>query len=195
MTRDLNSQAWGHRRPILSRYAVFPFQAMVVALLISGPVLAADAPSAAAAPPASEVQATPDEQQIKELLNAYKIAIEKLDPSGTESLFSSDAQIFESGGVEGTYAQYLAGHLTPELAEFKSFTFSDYTVQVRIDGAFAFATESYGYRIELKAGGDPVERLGVTTSVLKKTDGAWRIIQLHSSSRRPKAVEPPPVKP
>ena len=35
--------------------------------------------------------------------------------------------IFESGGSEGSYAHYLAHHLTPELGEFKSSKFGNYS--------------------------------------------------------------------
>ena len=129
-------------------------------------------------------------EQVKTVLRSYKDAIERLDASGTEALFAPDAQIFESGGSEGTYQQYLAHHLGPELVEFASFKFSDYAVVVRFEGALALTTETYNYRIVLKKGGDPIERKGVATSVLKQDGGRWQIIQLHSSSRKPKAMTP-----
>lgn len=67
-----------------------------------------------------------DVQAVQAVLAQYKAAIEKLDAKGTERLFTSDSQIFETGGSEGSYANYLSHHLGPELAEFKSFKFSDY---------------------------------------------------------------------
>ena len=129
-------------------------------------------------------------EQVKTVLRSYKEAIERLDASGTEALFAPDAQLFESGGTEGTYQQYLAHHLGPELVEFASFKFNDYAVVVRFEGALALTTETYNYRIVLKKGGDPIERKGVATSVLKQDGGRWQIIQLHSSSRKPKAMTP-----
>ena len=104
------------------------------------------------------------------MLFSYQRAIEQLDASGTETLFAADSAVFETGGSEGTYANYLAHHLGPELAEFKSFTFSDYKVDIRIEGPIALANETYKYRIETKDG-TVAERLGVTTSVLKQIDG------------------------
>lgn len=160
-------------------------------LLIGGACIAVAALSnadlAIASPPA-------DETQVESVLRSYKDAIERLDASDTETLFAPDAQIFESGGSEGTYRQYLSHHLGPELVEFASFKFDNYAVAVRFEGALAMATETYTYRIVLKTGGEPIERIGVATSVLKKSDGRWRIIQLHSSSRKPKTVEPQPPK-
>ena len=120
------------------------------------------------------------------VLSAYKSAVERLDATGTERLFTADSAIFESGGVEGTYSNYLVHHLAPELKEFKSFAFSNYRISVRFEGSLALATESYNYRIETKAG-EIAERVGVATSVLKKVGGQWKIASMHNSSRRPAA--------
>lgn len=137
--------------------------------------------------PAAAATQTPrtDEAAVRSVLSQYKSAIERLDATGTERLFSADSAIFETGGVEGTYANYLAHHLGPELKEFKSFRFSDYKVDVRLEGPVALATESYKYRIETNKG-EVVERLGVATSVLKKENGQWKILSMHNSGRRPR---------
>jgi uncharacterized protein (TIGR02246 family) len=126
-----------------------------------------------------------DREAVKAVLASYKAAIERLDAQGTEQLFAEESQIFETGGVEGTYRNYLAHHLGPELDHFRSFQFSDYKVDVRFEGPVALATESYRYRIEPKSG-DVAERLGVATSVLKNIDGEWKILSMHNSARRPK---------
>lgn len=126
-----------------------------------------------------------DTTAVKAVLAQYKAAIEKLDATGTERLFTPDSQIFETGGAEGTYANYLSHHLAPELAAFKSFKFSDYKVTVRFEGPVALATETYRYRIEPKSG-DPAERIGVATSVLRKIAGNWKIASMHNSGRKPK---------
>lgn len=137
-------------------------------------------------PAAASVPAVhPQEAAVRAVLLRYQAAIERLDASGTETLFAADSAIFETGGSEGTYANYLAHHLGPELAEFKSFTFSDYKVDIRFEGSIALATETYKYRIETKDGAI-AERQGVTTSVLKQIDGQWRIVVSHNSGRKPK---------
>lgn len=133
----------------------------------------------------ANAQHSADEAAIKDVLARYKTAIEKLDSTGTEQYFTADSMVFETGGAEGTYANYLARHLGPELKEFKSFAFSDYKVDVRFEGPVAIATESYKYRIETK-GGEVAERLGVATSILKKVDGKWKILLMHNSARKPK---------
>ncbi len=73
-----------------------------------------------------------------------------LTTEGTFELFTEDSKVFESGGVEGSYAHYIEHHLGPELGHFKSFTFSDYEIDIQVDGTYAFTTETYIYTIVLK---------------------------------------------
>ena len=138
--------------------------------------------------PAAQAQPaqTSEEAAVRAVLSQYKDAIERLDATGTERLFTTDSAIFETGGVEGNYANYLAHHLGPELKEFRGFRFSNYQVDVRFEGPVALATESYNYRIETNAG-EVAERRGVATSVLRKENGGWKIVMMHNSARRPSA--------
>lgn len=117
-------------------------------------------------------------------MSAYSKAIEKLDTKGMDTLFTQDAQVIESGSVEGTFLHYLEHHLAPELIEFSSFTFSDYNISITVDLPYAFVTETYQYTIIVKEGNKEVKRKGVATSVLKKENGKWKIINTHTSSRR-----------
>lgn len=146
-------------------------------------VMAVAISAGAAAQPT--VNRAADAKAVEAVLSQYKTAIEKLDARGTEQLFAPDSQIFETGGSEGTYANYLGHHLGPELAAFKSFKFSDYKLSIRFEGPVALATETYRYRIEPKSG-EAAERAGVATSVLKKLGGGWKIISMHNSGRRPR---------
>lgn len=143
-------------------------------------------------PPATKVTAVQspaaaDKAAVQKVLSEYNSAIEQLDARGTEKLFAADSAIFETGGAEGTYANYLAHHLGPELVEFKSFRHSDHKVDVHLLGPdAAHAIETYKYRIETKSG-EVIERMGVATSVLRKENGQWKIVLMHNSGRRPKA--------
>lgn len=128
-----------------------------------------------------------DESAVRAILPRYKSAIERLDATGTEALFTEDSAVFETGGVEGTYKEYLAHHLGPELAAFRAFAFSDYTVAVRVEGDLALATETYNYRIEPKTG-EIAMRRGVATSVLTRTVDGWKILIMHNSARKPKGA-------
>lgn len=161
---------------------------MIAAAALVAPPLAAHpgevhAPASHASPSQHASQA--DEAAVRGVLSHYMAAIERLDATGTEALFAADSAIFETGGSEGTYANYLGHHLGPELREFKSFKFNDYKVNVRFEGPVAIATETYTYHIETKKG-EAADRLGVATSVLRKESGKWKIVMMHSSARRPR---------
>lgn len=134
-----------------------------------------------------------DVTRIKTVLSTYKTALERLDLGGIDKLFAEGNEVVESGKVEGGYADYLANHIGPELGHFKSFKFSDYKVNVRVEGKFAWATETYRYTIRLKdkAKPDPIERQGVASSVLKKFGSEWKIISIHSSTRTPRPAKKP----
>lgn len=140
-------------------------------------------------PPVADLKGarSSDAGAVRSVLAQYKSAIERLDARGTEKLFAADSTVFETGGVEGSYTNYLAKHLGPELDHFKSFKFSDYKVHVRFEGPVAIATETYTYRIEPKTGA-VVQRRGVATSVLKKINGQWTILTMHNSARTPRGM-------
>jgi len=129
---------------------------------------------------------TGDKEAVKNVLNSYKKAIEKLDTTGVVNLFVKDSKVFEQAKDEGTIGHYLEHHLGPELKEFKSFTFSDYKVDVTVTGDYAFSTETYIYTIILAKDGKEIKSQGVATSVLKKTKEGWKIVQTHSSFRKAK---------
>ena len=138
---------------------------------------------AAITAPALRAADNPDDHAVKTVLAAYNQALTSLDAAKAKDLFTADSAVFESGGVEGSYAHYLEHHIGPELAEFKEFSYRDYAIEVRLELPLALATESYIYRIVLKEDGKVVEKRAATTSVLKKINGEWKIIQTHTSTR------------
>ena len=127
-----------------------------------------------------------DKEAVKTVLNNYKKAIEKLDTTGVVNLFVKDSKVYEQASDEGTIGHYLEHHLGPELKEFKSFTFSDYKVDITVAGEYAFSTETYIYTIILAKDGKEIKSQGVATSVLRKTKEGWKIVQTHSSFRKAK---------
>ncbi|MBX7497207.1 nuclear transport factor 2 family protein [Qipengyuania sp. 6B39] len=124
-------------------------------------------------------------QDAQETLVAYRDALVARDEAAMRALFADDSMVFENGKAEGSFAQYMEHHLGPELGEITEFTFTNPTVNVRMVGHVAFGHETYRYRIALKDG-RVIERDGVATSVLTHEDGAWKIVQYHSSSRAPR---------
>ena len=128
-----------------------------------------------------------DQQAVLNVLQRYNDALQALTTEGTFELFTDDAQVFEQGGVEGTYAHYVEHHLGPELVHFERFTFSEYQADAEIMGNSALATQTYRYTIVTKAAADKpsriIEKQGLATSVLIKTNAGWKIKRTHSSSR------------
>ena len=114
-----------------------------------------------------------EKDAVIKTLDAYKKSLESLDVSGTGKLFTEKSMVIESGKVEGTYQDYLAHHIGPELGD------------VTIMGTYAFAVETYNYTIILKKDNSEIKRKGVATSLLKKESGTWKIINMHNSSRKP----------
>lgn len=125
-----------------------------------------------------------DTAEVKKVMAAYIKAIEKLDAKNSDTLFTENSQVVESGSIEGTYKHYLDHHLNPELGEFSSFTFSNYTIKIELSVDAAFVTETYEYVIVLKEDTKTIKRKGVATSVLIKKEGKWKIHSSHSSSRK-----------
>lgn len=129
-----------------------------------------------------------EKKSVEEVLKEYKKALESMHLNQTDDFFSKDSEIFESGGVEGSHNQYLEHHLRPEFKDFSSFRFTNYFVDVRMAYPYAFTTETYNYSVELGASvqenSQNIELKGVATSVLKKENGAWKIIKRHISSRK-----------
>ncbi|PZX51575.1 SnoaL-like protein [Algoriphagus ratkowskyi] len=124
--------------------------------------------------------------QVKQVMKKYKEILESLDVSKSYALFTENSQVLEQGKIEGTYRDYIANHIGPELGHFSSFTFSEYEIEVVVDLPYAFTTESYMYNIVLKDEDKKVERKATATSILKKIEGDLKIIKTHSSSRAKK---------
>jgi len=124
-----------------------------------------------------------DVTMVKEVLKAYKSGIEALSVDGLSGLFMKNSEVYESGGVEGSFDHYLDHHLAPELKAFESFQFNDHKITVRIDLPYAFTTETYNYTIVVASDSQTISQKGVATSILKKQDSKWKILKTHTSAR------------
>ncbi len=98
-----------------------------------------------------------EKEAVLTVMKTYKDALQNLTTEGAFELFTEDSKVFESGGVEGSYAYYIEHHLGPELGHFKKFEFSDYEIDAEVDLPYAFTTETYIYTIVL----NPVEKTKV----------------------------------
>ena len=127
---------------------------------------------------------------VAAVMKQYKDAIQNLNIDNTFTLFTDNSQVFEQGGVEGSYRHYVEHHLGPELGHFKSFDFTDYAIEIVLAGDYAFTTETYHYKIVLQpddqGNSREIVKKGLATSILHKSDAGWKIFKTHSSSRQPK---------
>lgn len=133
---------------------------------------------------ATAIGQTKSQDAVKAVLKSYKDKLEKLDTTGVSVLFIPGAKVYEGGSDEGSIQNYLSHHLAPEFKQFKSFTFGDYKVDVKVNGDYAYATETYTYTIVLTNDDTRIKSKGVATSVLRKTKDGWKIEMSHSSFRR-----------
>lgn len=127
-----------------------------------------------------------DEEAIKIVLKTYQAKLESLDTVNITSLFMPGAKVFEGGKDEGGIRGYLDHHLAPELKAFKSFTFSDYKINVKVNGEYAYTIETYSYTVVLAKDDSQIKSQGVATSVLRKTKNEWKIEMTHGSYRKRK---------
>jgi len=132
------------------------------------------------------IQAQTEKDAVEKVMKAYKDGVQSLSTEGLSDLFTKDSEVFESGGVEGSFDHYLGRHLGPELGHFKSFTYSDHKIETKIDLPYAFTTETYIYVIVLVEGDRTIKKKGVATSILKKEGNVWKIMKTHTSSRNTK---------
>ncbi|MEY8021320.1 nuclear transport factor 2 family protein [Muriicola sp. SD30] len=139
---------------------------------------------------AQEPVITSEEDAVITVMKKYKEALQNLTIDRTFALFADNSQVYEQGGIEGTYSDYIEHHLGPELGHFKKFEFSDYEIDAEVHMPYAFTTETYIYTIILKpdekGNSRTIKKKGVATSILEKIDGKWKIIKTHSSSRNTK---------
>tara|TARA_R110002049_G_scaffold6484_2_gene40706 strand:+ start:12057 stop:12539 length:483 start_codon:yes stop_codon:yes gene_type:complete len=128
-----------------------------------------------------------EKEAVLKVMKSYKDALQNLTTEGTFQLFSKNSEVFESGGVEGSFSHYIEHHLGPELGHFEKFEYSNYEIDVKIDKPYAFTTETYVYIIVLKPDekgeSQTIRSKGVATSILKIIDDNWKIIKTHTSSR------------
>mgnify|MGYP003659063003 CR=1 FL=1 len=52
-----------------------------------------------------------EKEAVLKVMKSYKDALQNLTTEGTFELFAKDSEVFESGGIEGTYANYIEHHL------------------------------------------------------------------------------------
>jgi ketosteroid isomerase-like protein len=147
-------------------------------------LLASCAPAASAPEPAAAAPApilVDPAREAAAAVDGFHAALGRGDTAAAADFVADDALIFEEGGVERGKAEYAASHLAAD-AEFSKAVKSTRTARVaHASGELAWvASES---RVAGTFRGREVDRAMVETMVLRRTEGAWRIVHIHWSSK------------
>ena len=118
------------------------------------------------------------------VLQAYANAIEAEDVASMGKAVASegtDFTIFEGSGANMGWADYRDHHLAPEFAnpDLKFHTYQYQDIITQSEGDLAFST--FSIKMEYTYKGEDKSRTGRGTAILKRQDGAWKIIHLHTS--------------
>jgi len=119
-----------------------------------------------------------------ETVTAFHDALSLGKADQASALLSSDIQIYESGYVERSRAEYTGHHLQGDIEFAKTTKSKVLKHSERVDGKFAVVmqeTETTG-----KFKGKDVHQIGTETAVLEKKDDKWVIFHVHWSSRKSK---------
>lgn len=90
--------------------------------------------------------------------------------------------IIEGAGVNHGWADYRDHHLAPELESFENFAYTFSAVEPVVVGEVSYVAFRYELSADTESGQVATEGRG--TAVLRRMDGAWKIVHLHTSGRR-----------
>ena len=118
-------------------------------------------------------------------VDAFGNALAAGDFKTVESLLDPDVLILESGGAERDRAEYMGHHAIADAQFLMNAHVQTGRRRARVSGDLAWvATES---ELHATDDGKPMTLLSTETMVLRKTDGGWRIVHIHWSSRPKKS--------
>jgi ketosteroid isomerase-like protein len=152
---------------------------LFAALAGGGPALAHKEHAAAVAPANANIDV--DAQAAVDVVERFGKALAAGDFATVESLLDPDVLILESGGAERNRAEYMGHHAISDAQFLKGAHHQPGQRRARVSGDLAWV----GSESELHAskGGKPITLLSTETMVLRRVDGAWRIVHIHWSSR------------
>jgi ketosteroid isomerase-like protein/mono/diheme cytochrome c family protein len=126
-------------------------------------------------------EATSEDAAPVAVVERFGAALAKGDLATAESLLDPQVLILESGGAEQSRAEYMGHHAGADAKFLRAATVHPGRRRVSVGGDLAWV----GSESELHAheGGKPITLLSTETMVLRRHDGAWRIVHIHWSSR------------
>lgn len=131
--------------------------------------------SLSAGPPA------PADRPVVAAVEYFGTALAAGDLETVGQLLAEDVLILESGGAEHDRAEYLGHHAIADAEFLRGASNKVIRRTVRQSGDLAWVgTES---KLGTTKAGKPVMLLSTETMVLRRSQGEWRIVHIHWSSR------------
>lgn len=125
-----------------------------------------------------------DKLAIEQIIHAVKTGWEEANgaPFREHFLDFDEARYFESGGQNKGLNDLVVHHVEPEGdALTLKLEFND--IRINIDGPFAWAIFDTVVKATVNKTGRKIHNKGHQTMIFRKTEGAWKVLHTHSSSR------------
>jgi ketosteroid isomerase-like protein len=153
------------------------------ALLLATGLAFAAAPAAheGSAAGRAEILIGPGAEAAVAVVDEFSDALLAADLARVEALLDPEVLVLESGGAERSRAEYFREHAGADAAFLKDATVKLLRREARAHGELAWV----GSETEIHASrdGKALVLLSTETMVLRRANGAWRIVHIHWSSR------------
>lgn len=134
----------------------------------------------AATAAAGQTSSASVERDVRDVVEAFRNALETGDSTTVVSLFHPDARIYEAGHAE-TLAEYRSGHLGGDIAFLREVSSETLREDIVPGDRVALYTSEKHTTGEVR--GRRIDSTNAETIVLVLTDDGWKIRHIHWSSR------------
>lgn len=130
---------------------------------------------------AAQIAASGDSAAVMGVVAAFHDGLAAGDSAAVLALLAPDALVLEGGRIE-TRPEYAAHHLASDIAASRALRGDRTARRLSVVGSTAWVASSSSTRGTLQ--GREVDLEGAELMVLERSDGRWRIVAIHWSSRR-----------
>jgi uncharacterized cupredoxin-like copper-binding protein len=127
-----------------------------------------------------------DVSAIKAVIAGIKYGWENGDGTPFRKTFLDfkGARYIESGGQNPGLDSLVNHHVEPEKGAMEYMTLDFNNIEVNFEGDnFAWVLADTRFKAKVKKSGRELDKSGYQTLLLRKIDGAWKVVHSHSSSR------------
>lgn len=124
----------------------------------------------------------------EDVVDAFHTALKASDTEAALALLADDVLIYEGGGAEKSKAEYAAHHLEADMAFLKGVQQSVVAHSAQAHGDVAWVMNQGKTTGTYKD--KSIDSASTETMVLRRIDGAWKIVHIHWSSAEAKPKAP-----